>query len=116
MVVDDETSLLKVTTRILEKAGYRVIPAKTGPEALQLFSAQAENIQVVLTDYSMPGMNGLELASALKKIRPETSIILNSGLGETMNVDQLTLAGVNLLIKKPFTSEILLKGIQEVQG
>jgi|ERR1700751_1218018 CheY-like chemotaxis protein len=77
LCIDDEEPALLVRRRLLEKAGYRVFTALTGKEGIELFRFQP--IDAVILDYWMADMNGLEVATQLKRLSPKTPIIVLSG-------------------------------------
>lgn len=77
LCIDDEEPALLLRRRVLEKAGYRVFTALTGKEGIELFRFQA--IDAVILDYWMADMDGLEVATELKKLNPKTPIIVLSG-------------------------------------
>src|SRR5919197_618190 len=68
LCVDDEPSVLTTLKALLESAGFRVLVAESGPEALALF--QSERVDLVIMDYVMPGMNGMVAARTMKTIKP----------------------------------------------
>jgi CheY-like chemotaxis protein len=76
LCIDDERIGLRVRKLLLERAGYRVLTAPDGPAGLALFDA--EPVQVVLLDYSMPGMHGGEVAAVMKERKPDVPILLLS--------------------------------------
>ncbi len=78
LCVDDDPSLLKLTKMALELAGYRVLTAENGEEALRKFAAKS--LDAVVLDYEMPGMNGVEVASAMKRLNAKVPKILFTGL------------------------------------
>ncbi len=80
LCVDDEDNPLVLRTLVLQKAGYEVITAKSGPEALKL--ASLGSVDMVLSDYLMPGMNGAELARELKAQKPGLPVVLISGVND----------------------------------
>jgi CheY-like chemotaxis protein len=80
LCVDDERVSLIVRSRVLEKAGYDVIPANSGAEALH--ALQSRPVDLVLTDLLMPGMNGAELAREVKIRKPGLPVMLFSGVNE----------------------------------
>ena len=80
LCVDDEDNPLVLRTLVLKKAGYEVMTAKSGAEALQLAASRA--LDMVLSDYLMPGMNGAELARKIKAQQPHLPVILISGVNE----------------------------------
>ena len=81
LVVDDDDLVLMSTSALLDDLGYRVIEASNGARALALV-AQDPSIVAVMTDHAMPGMTGLQLAVAIKELRPELPIILATGYAE----------------------------------
>lgn len=79
LVVDDYEALRRLTCDILEMEGYRAIPARDAAEALDLF--EKEDFDVVVTDFRMPGMNGLELAQVIQARRPGFPVIIMTAYG-----------------------------------
>jgi CheY-like chemotaxis protein len=77
LCIDDEEPALFLRRRVLEKAGYRVFTALTGKEGIELFRFQP--IDVVILDYWMADMDGLDVAAELKKLNPKTPIVVLSG-------------------------------------
>ena len=77
LCIDDEEPALLLRRRVLEKAGYRVFTALTGKEGIELFRFQT--VDAVILDYWMADMDGLEVATELKKLSPKTPIIVLSG-------------------------------------
>lgn len=76
LCVDDETIGLKVRKILLERAGYRVLTAQDGSAGLEIFESQP--IDAVVLDYSMPGMNGGEVACKMRERKPQVPILLLS--------------------------------------
>ena len=76
LCVDDEQVGLQVRKILLERAGYRVLTASDGPSGLAIFSA--EPVEVVVLDYSMPGMHGGEVAIRMRQTKPRVPILLLS--------------------------------------
>ncbi len=79
LYVDDETVLVFLVTRYLERLGYRVTGASNPVQAVELFRAGPETFDVVVSDLSMPGMSGFELVAAIRESRREVPIVLTSG-------------------------------------
>ncbi|MBI4247201.1 MAG: response regulator [Candidatus Rokubacteria bacterium] len=77
LVVDDEQSVLDVMVECISQAGYRVLPARSGREALKILNA--EHPELMITDLVMPEMNGLELIEAVRAISPKTEILILTG-------------------------------------
>ncbi len=111
LVVDDEPAVRQVTQRILELHGYRVLVAADGDEALALFDQHRAEIDLVLTDLMMPGMDGPALVRALRQRRAQLRIVGMTGL--TGRTASLALTGSDLppLLAKPFAMDELLAAI-----
>jgi CheY-like chemotaxis protein len=78
LVVDDDDSVRKVMAQMLTVLGYAVVTATNGLEALDLFDAQREQIDLVITDLRMPVMDGYETVERIKKVKPAARIICMS--------------------------------------
>ena len=107
LVVDDDATMRQVARSTLIKAGYEVLTAHDGREALALFHAQRSQIAVVLTDLMMPGMDGPALVAELRKLGSPVPVITMSGLVETHSSNRLS-ASTTAFLEKPFTAESLL--------
>jgi CheY-like chemotaxis protein len=116
LYVDDEASLLTIGDRRLTAAGYRVVGASNPSEALERFGQDPEAIDLVITDFSMPRLNGMELAHALTRIRPDLPILLLTGYMQEFSPGELAAAGVQRVLNKPVTAMALLEAIDSVLG
>ena len=76
LCVDDESTGLTVRKILLERQGYKVLTALSGPESLRLLTAHP--VEAVVLDYAMPGMNGDRVAEAMKRLKPDVKILLYS--------------------------------------
>lgn len=103
LVVDDQVPLLRGLVRVLESEGFRVFGASSGKEALEI--AAVEEVDVLLTDLTMPGMGGVELAEALLAKAPELCVIYMTGYNAMTQA--LKEAGATVLIK-PFDQDALV--------
>lgn len=79
LLIDDEEMIREMAATMLTRLGYQVLPAKDGVAALEIFTKHADEIDVVLSDLSMPRMNGWETLTVLRQIRPDIPVILASG-------------------------------------
>lgn len=113
LLVDDESTVLKVMTRSLEKSGYRVIPAEDGEKGFALYAQHQSNVRLVITDMAMPGMDGPALIAALKKLNPSVKIICTSGFGSSSGKNSVNELGVHAILSKPCNSRIILQAIQD---
>jgi two-component system cell cycle sensor histidine kinase/response regulator CckA len=112
LLAEDEDGIREVVTRILTGAGYQVIAAANGEEALALADGHAGPIHAVLTDVVMPRLNGAELGRALRHTRPETPILYMSGYAAPLMTDQGLLPPGVTVLSKPFTKAQLLDAMR----
>lgn len=111
LIVDDETSILKITKTSLEEHNYRTLTAKDGVEALVLYGKYTHDIDLVLMDLMMPEMDGETTIRALKKINPHIKIIVISGVISNNKYKQAIDLGVTTFLSKPYTEKELLDTI-----
>ena len=114
LVVDDETPVRQITQKTLENFGYRVALAADGADALAIYVTSSAEIAAVLTDMTMPTINGADSIRALRQINPAVRIIAVSGLSANANVARDAAAGVKRFLLKPYTTETLLKALKEL--
>lgn len=114
LLVDDEDSLRRVTTRILKKSGYEVLAASGGEEALRLCAEQPRAIDLVITDVVMPKMTGSELVSQLEAQCPGISVIYTSGYNTDMIVRHGVASDRVHFIPKPYSAPALLELVARV--
>jgi len=118
LLVDDELSILSTARRSLERQGYNVLVSGGGPHALDLFRRNHQAIDLVVTDYMMPEINGVALIKAMKEIKPRVKIVAASGLGKDLGKGpenkELELAGADSFLPKPYTVEDLLVVLQQL--
>jgi len=105
LVVDDERRLAEVTKRRLEQLGYRAIIATDPGKAVAVFRQRAAEWAFMMVDYSMPGMNGLELSREVHRIRADLPIALMSGYVGDLSPEDVHAAGVAMLLRKPAMAE-----------
>lgn len=101
LFVDDEVALTRVAREMLESLGYQVTVENGAIQALETFKGRSSAFDLVITDYTMPKMTGLELAEAILAIRPEIPVILCSGYSEMISEGKLEQTGIREFIMKP---------------
>lgn len=116
LVVDDEVHVAILAKMMLAESDYRVVTAKDGFEALTLYKKFASHIDLVLLDFTMPGMNGDKVFEELRKINPEVSVILSSGFADQNKLNEMFGAGLKEFLSKPYTQQRLLSEIRSVLG
>ena len=112
LICEDDPTVREFVDRVLERYGYEVLTASSGEDALDLATSYEGPIALLLTDVIMPGMNGRELADAMRVHRPEIDVLYMSGHTEDVLADRSELAeGIDLL-HKPFTTKTLLDRVR----
>jgi len=114
LLVEDEPALARMSTRRLEALGYRVTSDTEAPRALETFRRDPGNFDLVISDYLMPQMVGLDFARAVHNIRPDLPIMLLTGYIEELPQETIRAAGVRRLISKPATIQELGLAVHEV--
>jgi PAS domain S-box-containing protein len=111
LLVDDEENIVQVAAATLESFGYRTVSASDGAKGLAEYLERKQEIALIVTDISMPGMDGPTMIRALKAIEPSTKIIGMSGLMNAEQTAELESLDVGAFLTKPFTAEKLLNAI-----
>ncbi|RJP56240.1 MAG: response regulator, partial [Deltaproteobacteria bacterium] len=114
LIVEDEETVRKLTVRVLERQGYKLLEASDGNEALLLCEEFKDSIHLILTDVVMPGMSGRKLVDFLKEICPEIKALYMSGYTDNAIVHHGMLEEGIEFIQKPFTMEKLAGKVREV--
>ncbi len=116
LVVDDEPLVRMVTVEVLEDLGYNVLEAEDGPSALRLVAACPE-IDLLLTDVGLPnGMNGRQLADAIRAPRPDLPVLFVTGYAENAVLNHGHLERGMQVLTKPFAAEVLARRVRELVG
>ena len=109
LVVDDEETVRNIACRVLEREGCRTLSAADGREALRVFEAHADDIDLVLLDLTMPYLDGSEVFRAVRGIRPELPVILTSGYNEQDTMARFAGKGLAGFLQKPWTARELIR-------
>ena len=113
LLVDDQASVRFIVATLLERAGYHVLPAASGAEALEIWKAHANEIDLLFTDLQMPEMNGHQLAARLREFRPGLKVLFTSGSGITVVESMLNSEQRGHFLHKPFHIPALTKAVSE---
>ena len=111
LVVEDEPLVKEIVLLYLREDGHMVDTAENGVEALNRF--EAGEYDIVVTDHSMPEMNGDQLAVAIKERNPKTAVVLLTGFGNLMEEGGEPSPGVDVTVGKPFTFATLRTAIAQ---
>lgn len=111
LVVDDEEALCVSLAQLLTRLGYEVVAKSKPEEALALFSASPDDFALVLTDLTMPGMTGLELAQHMLVVKPSAKVALMSGFSGTWTPASVRTLGLVDMLVKPLSAAALADGV-----
>lgn len=114
LVVDDDREILERASEMLSFEDYRVVVAKDGFEALQIYTQMKEQISLIILDFFLPVMDGDAVFDELKAINPRVQVVLSSGFAEQTKLGSMLARGLCGFIPKPYTSEKLLDQVQSI--
>jgi CheY-like chemotaxis protein/anti-sigma regulatory factor (Ser/Thr protein kinase) len=114
LFVDDEEFVAELGREFLEPLGYKVTAETSSTEALEIFKADPDKFDLIITDQTMPKITGLVLSREILSIRPDVPIILCSGFSEAITKDKIEEIGIRKMVKKPYTNGELAKIIRKV--
>jgi CheY-like chemotaxis protein len=115
LLVDDDLHIRSLGRELLEKMGYGVETAENGEEVLEKFH-QGRPLDLVILDYHLPGMSGLEVLQRLKALYPGTEVLVASGFFTNREKEALTAEGARGFLDKPFRLKELKSKIEGVLG
>ncbi|MFZ4437682.1 MAG: response regulator [Syntrophales bacterium] len=113
MVVDDEEGVRRSLKRVLERDGYRIVLAKNGEEALSIIRSDGKDIETVISDYRMPGMDGLETLIEIGRMNPEITRIMLTGYATMASAIEAVNEGIDGFLTKPFGNDELRAKVRE---
>jgi len=108
LIVDDEDFVTLLAQRVLTDEGYRVVTARDGFQALDIYKKLQNEIKLVILDFTMPIMDGSEVFSELRIINPQVPVVLSSGFTEQDKLKWMLAKGLRGFIPKPYTQQKLL--------
>ncbi len=113
-MVDDDVMVLRLLEVVLHRRGFRVFPARTGPEAVTLYQAQQAQIQVVLLDTCMPELDGPQTLEQLRRLQPAVVACFMSGNTGLYSPQDLRRLGAVQFFPKPFPMEDLVQTLWQL--
>ncbi len=113
LLVDDEQAVVEMGTAILERLGYKVTTETDSLRALEVFSARPEEFDLIITDYTMPNLTGVDLAKEVRLIRPDMLILICTGFSERITPDSLKELGLELLMK-PYGMRQISEAVRKI--
>jgi DNA-binding NtrC family response regulator len=114
MLVDDEISILETVREAIMLFGYRVVTARNGEEALEIYARQKDEIELIVLDLIMPGGGGKKCLRGLRKINPEVKVLMTSGYVSAGQAKELVEDGAAGFLHKPYRPEDLLLNIRHI--
>jgi PAS domain S-box-containing protein len=114
LLVDDEEALVEMAKDMLESLGYEITATKSSIDALEIFRANPDQFDLVITDQTMPAMTGMALAQEIMKIRPDTPIILCTGFSSTVDAEKARKVGIREFVFKPIIKKKIADSILHI--
>jgi two-component system, cell cycle sensor histidine kinase and response regulator CckA len=114
LFVDDEEGIVQIGKGLLERLGYRVIIARGGQEAIEIFLRQSAHIDLVILDMIMPGLNGGGTYDGLRAIQPEIKVLLCSGYSMNGEAKAILDRGCKGFIQKPYSIFELSNRVRQI--
>ena len=114
LVVDDEEDLRDIMQRMLERRGFSTLIAGDSQKALAVCREHPGDIDILVTDLGLPGVSGGELSRSATELRPAMRVVYISGLPKEMAVADGLIEPDALLVKKPFSTELLIDALRSV--
>ena len=114
LFVDDETSIVDVAGRVLTSLGYRVTSCSDPARALAMFRKNPEDFDLVITDMTMPGMTGMELAQSISRCRKDMPVIICTGFSDKLKAEDFKRLGIRDVLLKPISKKEFSKTIEHI--
>lgn len=112
LLVDDEEALLSIGQRLLRGIGYTVVTAQTAAQALSIFRQNPGGFDLLITDYTMPGCTGLDLAAEIRKLRPDLPMLICTGYGASLTPEVVARNGFHDVLLKPVEMATLFRAVR----
>nr|MDA8403587.1 response regulator [Desulfobacteraceae bacterium] len=114
LFVDDEKSIMDLGRQVLAQLGYQVEALSSSVKALELFKADPEKFDLIITDMTMPKMTGAKLAQEILAVRPDMPMILCTGFSESINEEKALGIGFKEYVMKPISIDQIARSIRRV--
>lgn len=113
LFVDDESALTEMAGHMLEMLGYRVQISTSSTNALELFKKSPDGFDLLITDQTMPGLSGINLAKEVLAIKPDLPVILYSGYPAGLDFEEVTRFGIRQFLTKPLSMSVLAEVVRK---
>jgi CheY-like chemotaxis protein len=114
LFVDDEKGVVRMAQQMLAQLGYEAVVTTSSHEALAIFRHQPGHFDVVITDQTMPGLTGDQLARELLALRPEVPIIVCTGFSPTLTEEKARALGIRTYLRKPLSIADLGRALEDI--
>ena len=114
LLIDDEPMVTDICEMMLKKMGHKVLTAHSGTEGIKLYEANRHRIDLIISDFNMPGMNGQEVVDKLRVIDHGVKVVLSSGGLSVSEEEEAIVRGFNGFLKKPYSLNTLTDKIAEI--
>jgi two-component system cell cycle sensor histidine kinase/response regulator CckA len=115
LLVEDEPFVREATCSILERAGFKVLPAEDAQEAMEVYQQKERNVDLLMTDMVLPGKNGDELGREMRMQSPQVAVLVTSGYGEAAYETESPETKTYFLAK-PYSRRSLVEKIEAILG
>jgi len=114
LLIDDEPMVTDICEMMLKNLGYEVLKAYSGSEGIKIYEANREQIDLIISDFNMPGMNGQEVVEKLRIMDHSVKVLLSSGGLSVMHEEDAIGRGFNGFLQKPYSLDTLSDKIAEI--
>ncbi len=114
LLIDDDADMAEVATQVLTAEGYKVIVARDGVEALEIYRHAGGDIRLVILDFFLPVLDGDAVFDELQTLNPNIAVVLSSGFAEQTKLSAMLARGLRGFIPKPYTRAKLLEQVRSI--
>lgn len=114
MIVDDEVMVTSYLQALLQTTGYKVVSFNDPIAAFHYFESSPDDVDLLITDQTMPGMSGMEMSEKFLALRSDFPIVLCTGYSETASEDSVKSLGISAFMFKPYKSSELLDAVENL--
>jgi len=114
LLIDDEPMVTDICEMMIKRLGHKVLKAHSGFEGIEMFMANKSRIDLIISDFNMPGMNGQEVVNMLRIMGHGVKVLLSSGGMSAAAEDEVIINGFNGFLKKPYSMATLSNKIAEI--
>jgi DNA-binding NtrC family response regulator len=114
LLIDDEPMVTDICEMMLKALGYKVLKAHSGSEGIKIYEANRDRIDLIISDFNMPGMNGQEVVNKLRILDHGVQVLLQSGGLSVTHEEEAMVRGFNGFLQKPYGMDTLSDKIAEI--